>query len=61
MSDHHRMFYMLANIHHQVTWGKALPLPNHFRYNLLDLPSRVWRVAESFQMVLQHLVIDKAP
>ena len=38
-SDHRRMFYMLANVHPQVTIGEALLSPNHFWNNLSDLPS----------------------
>jgi len=30
VSDCHRMFYILANVHHQVTTGEALSPPNHF-------------------------------
>ena len=55
------MFNMLANVYHQVTEGEALPPHNHFWYKLPDLPSSVRRVAESFEMELEHLVIHEAP
>ena len=32
------MFYMLANVHHQIATGEVLPPPKHFWYYLLDLP-----------------------
>ena len=32
------MFYMLANIHHQVATREALLLPHRFWYCLLHLP-----------------------
>jgi hypothetical protein len=31
------MFYMLANIHHQITTGKVLPPPERFWYYLPGL------------------------
>jgi hypothetical protein len=30
MSDQRQMFYMLANIHHQITTGEVLSSPNRF-------------------------------
>jgi hypothetical protein len=38
VSDHRQMFYMLANVHHQITIGEMLLLPNCFWYYLTDLP-----------------------
>ena len=38
VSDHHQMFYMLANIHHHITIGEVLPPLDCFWYYLLDLP-----------------------
>ena len=32
MLDHRQMFYMLANVHHQITIGKVLPPPDRFWY-----------------------------
>jgi hypothetical protein len=32
------MFYMLANVHHQITTDEVLSSPDHFWYYLLDLP-----------------------
>jgi hypothetical protein len=32
VSDWHQMFYMLANIHHQITTSEVLPPPDHFWY-----------------------------
>jgi hypothetical protein len=31
------MFYMLANVHHQIAIGEVLPPHNRFWYYLLDL------------------------
>jgi hypothetical protein len=31
------MFYMLANVHHQITTSEVLPLPDRFWYYLPDL------------------------
>ena len=36
--DHRQMFHMLDNVHHQITTGEVLPLPDCFWYYLLDLP-----------------------
>jgi hypothetical protein len=30
MSDRRQMFYMLANIHHQIAIGEVLSPPDHF-------------------------------
>ena len=30
MSDHRQMFYILANVYHQIGTGKVLPLPDRF-------------------------------
>ena len=38
MLDHHQMFYMLTNVHHQITTDEVLSSPNHFWYYLPDLP-----------------------
>ena len=38
MSEHRQMFYMLANIHYQITTGELLPPLNRSWYYLLDLP-----------------------
>lgn len=32
------MFYMLADVHYQITTGELLPLLDRFWYYLLDLP-----------------------
>jgi hypothetical protein len=42
------MFYMLADIHHQITTGEVLPPPDHFWYYLPDLPFGIQNVATSF-------------
>jgi hypothetical protein len=42
------MFYVLANVHHQIAIREVLPPPHHFWYCLLDLPFRVRCMAESF-------------
>jgi hypothetical protein len=46
VSDHHQMFYMLANIHHQITTGEVL-LP----------PDCVWYYISE----LEHLISHEAP
>ena len=48
MSDHRQMFYMLANIHHQITIGEVLPPPNRFWYYLPDLPFGIQNTVASF-------------
>jgi hypothetical protein len=35
------MFYMLANVLHQITNGEVLPPPDRFRYYFPDLPFRI--------------------
>jgi hypothetical protein len=42
------MFYMLANVHHQIATGEVLPLPDHFWYYLSDMPFGVQNAAASF-------------
>jgi hypothetical protein len=34
MLDRCQMFYMLANVHHQITTSEVLPLPDRFWYYL---------------------------
>jgi hypothetical protein len=41
VSDRRQMFYMLANVLHQITNGEVLPPPNHFWYYFPDLPFRI--------------------
>ena len=38
VSDCHQMFYMLANVHHQIATNEVLPPVDHFWYYLSDLP-----------------------
>ena len=38
LADHRRMFYMLANFHHQVPTSEALSPAHHLWYHLSDLP-----------------------
>ena len=38
MSDRLQMFYMLANVHHQIATSEVLLPPDCFWYYLLDLP-----------------------
>ena len=38
MSDRRQMFYMLANVHHQIATSEVLLPPDCFWYYLLDLP-----------------------
>ena len=42
------MFYMLANVHHQIATSEVLPLPDHFWYYLLDMPFGIQNVVASF-------------
>jgi hypothetical protein len=55
------MFYMLANVHHQITTSKVLLSLGHFWYYLVDLPFRIQNAAMSFQMDLDHLISREAP
>jgi hypothetical protein len=42
------MFYMLANVHNQITTGEVLPPPDRFWYYLPDLPFGIKNTAASF-------------
>jgi hypothetical protein len=42
------MFYMLANIHHQIATSEELPPLDRFWYHLLDLPFGIKNAAVSF-------------
>ena len=55
------MFYMLTNVHHQITIGEVLLPPNRFWYYLPDLPFRIQSTAASFQLELEHLISREAP
>jgi hypothetical protein len=55
------MFYMLANVHHQITIGEVLPLPNRFWYYLLDLPFGIQNTMLSLQLELEYLISREAP
>ena len=48
MSDRHQIFYMLANVHHQIATDEVLPSLDRFWYYLPDLPFRIQNVAASF-------------
>ena len=61
VSDHRQMFYMLANVHHQIATGEVLPPPDRSWYYLLDLPFRIQNAAASFQLELEHLISREAP
>ena len=61
VSDHHQMFYMLANVHHQITTGDVLSPPNRFWYYLPNLPFEIQNVAVSFQLELEYLISREAP
>ena len=54
------MFYMLANVHHQIATGEVLLPPNRFWYYLPDLPFRIQSTAVSFQLELEHLISHEA-
>ena len=55
------MFYMLANVHHQIATGEVLPSPERFLYYLPDLPFEIQNMAACFQLELEHLVSHEAP
>ena len=48
VSDQRQMFYMLANVHHQIATGEVLPSPERFLYYLLDLPFKIQNMAACF-------------
>ena len=48
MLDHRQMFYMLANIHHQIATIEVLPPHDRFWYYLPDQPFGIQNVAASF-------------
>jgi hypothetical protein len=56
MTDWRQMFYMLANVHHQIATNEVLPLPECFSYYLLNLLFGIQNVVTSFQLELEHLV-----
>jgi hypothetical protein len=56
MSERRQMFYMLANIHHQITTNEMLPSPDRFWYYLLVLPFGIQNMVTSFLMELEHLI-----
>ena len=49
------MFYILANVHHQIATGEVLPPPDRFWYYLSDLSFGIQNAAASFQLELEHL------
>jgi hypothetical protein len=55
------MFYMLANVHHQITIGEVLPPPERFWYYLQGLPFGIQNAATFFQLELGHLINCEAP
>jgi hypothetical protein len=48
VSERCQMFYMLANVHHQITTNEVLLLPYHFWYYLPNLPFEIQNAAASF-------------
>ena len=42
------MFYMLANVHHQIATSEVHPPPDRFWYYLPDLPFGIQNAAASF-------------
>ena len=61
VSDQRQIFYMLANVHQQITTGEVLPPPERFLYYLPDLPFEIQNMAACFQLELEHLVSHEAP
>jgi hypothetical protein len=59
VSDRRQMFYMLANVHHQIATGEVLSLPDRFWYYLPDLPFGIQNAAASFQLELEHLIVTR--
>ena len=55
------MFYMLTNVHHQITTSEVLSPPDCFWYYLLALPFGIQDAAASFQMELEHLISREVP
>jgi hypothetical protein len=55
------MFYMLANIYHQITTSEVLPPLDHFWYYLLNIPFGIHNATVSFQLELEHLVNREVP
>ena len=55
------MFYMLANVHHQIATGEVLPSPDRFWHYLPDLPFGTQNAAASFQLELGYLISHEAP
>ena len=60
MSDRRQMFYMLANVHHQIVTCEVLLPPDRFWYYLPDLPFGIQNAAASFQLELEHLISHEA-
>jgi hypothetical protein len=48
MPDRCKIFYMLANVHHQIATGEVFSSPDRFWYYLSDLPFGIQNVAASF-------------
>ena len=61
MSDCRQMFYMLANVHHQIATGEVLPPLDHFWYYLSDLPFGIQDAVAYFQLELEHLISREVP
>lgn len=55
------MFYMLANVHIQITAREVLSPPHRFWYFLSDLLYVIQNAAASFQLELEHLISREAP
>jgi hypothetical protein len=55
------MFYMIANVHHQIATGEVLRSPDCFWYYLLDLSYGIQNAAASFQPELEHLISHDVP
>jgi hypothetical protein len=52
VSGRRRIFYRLANVHHQITTGEVLPPLEHFWYYLPGLPFGIQNAVASFQLEL---------
>lgn len=55
------MFYLLANVLHQIATSEVLPPPKRFWCYLSDLPFGIQNTMASFPLELEHLISQQAP
>ena len=61
VADCHRMFYTLANIHHQIVTREKLPPVPRFWCTIPNLPYRIRNAATIFQFKVTQLMSGRAP